>query len=178
MSVLTFPHRFPNAKLPGLLSPGEPSSLKESVVNQIPPKRRPLRVLVVDDYGDNLAAQGLLIRIWGHEVATAGDGAAALETAPAFLPDVVLMDIGMPGMDGYETASRLRELPGLSGAAFVAVTGHGMAEDVRRTADAGFDSLMLKPVQPDDLRALLARYAEPARSGGFAVCGACAAESH
>ena len=114
-------------------------------------------MLVVDDSTDAAESMALLLGLQGHEVRTAHDGASALQTAEAFHPEVVLLDIGLPGMDGCEVARRLRRLPGAAGAVLVAVTGWGQEEDRRRSAAAGFDHHLVKPVEPDALAAVLAR---------------------
>jgi CheY-like chemotaxis protein len=98
----------------------------------------------------------LLLQIWGHEVRTAFDGPAALALATEYQPDVVLLDIGLPGMNGYEVAQRLRQLPGLDRAVLAAVTGYGQESDRQRTRNAGFDRHLVKPVDPAALQDLLA----------------------
>jgi PAS domain S-box-containing protein len=117
-----------------------------------------LRVLVVDDNRDSAESIALLAEIWGHEVLTAHDGPSALETAAAHRPDVVLLDIGLPGMDGYEVARRLREGRGEGEMVLIAMTGYGMEEDRRRSREAGFDHHLVKPVDPEALRSLLASF--------------------
>ena len=119
-----------------------------------PPALR--RVLVVDDNTDSAETMAEMLKLWGHEVATAHDGPGALEAARAQQPDAVLLDLGLPVMDGYETARRLRQ-EGLGGQLLVAVTGYGTAEDRRRAAEAGFDTHLTKPVSPEALRAVLSR---------------------
>jgi CheY-like chemotaxis protein len=119
----------------------------------------PLRVLVVEDCPDNHESMCVLLGIWGHRVRDAGDGTAALALAPGFRPDVALLDIGLPGLDGYEVARRLRRVPGLEGAVLVALTAYGQAQDVARAEEAGFDRHMLKPCDFDALRELLDRVA-------------------
>ena len=117
----------------------------------------PLLVLLVED--NPAAAEGLreLLALWGHEVSFAADGETALRAAAGEPPDVVLLDLGLPGMDGFEVARRLRRLPGLADVLLVAVTGYGQERDRERTREAGFDVHLLKPVAPEDLRRLLAR---------------------
>jgi len=115
------------------------------------------RVLVVDDNADAADSLAMLLRMQGHEVRTAYEGTTALELARAFGPDVVLSDIGLPGMTGYELAPRLRDLPGLKGALLVALTGYGQEEDRRRVREAGFDAHLVKPADLDALHALLAK---------------------
>ncbi len=116
----------------------------------------PKRILVVDDNVD--AAQSLadLLRMRAHEVRVVHDGPAALTTAATFLPEFVFLDIGMDGMDGYEVARRLRQLPGLERAVVVAVTGFGREEDRTMAEDAGFDRHVTKPLDPATIPALLA----------------------
>jgi two-component system CheB/CheR fusion protein len=98
----------------------------------------------------------MLLRSWGHEVRVAHDGPEALKMANAFRPEVVLLDIGLPGMDGYEVAGRLRREVGLARALVVAVTGYGQEEYRRRSFAEGFDRYLVKPVDPSTLRELLA----------------------
>jgi PAS domain S-box-containing protein len=116
---------------------------------------RPLRVLIVDDNIDAASTLGHLLRFLGHEVALAADGPTALTTAAATPPDLILIDIGLPGMDGYELAARLRAA-GHTGAALVAVTGYGRDGDVQRSRDAGFQQHLVKPVELAQLQRLTA----------------------
>jgi PAS domain S-box-containing protein len=106
----------------------------------------PLRVLVVDDNVDAARSLGDLLALLGHEVTLAHDGPAALAIAVSAPPELVLIDIGLPGMDGYAVAEALRKV-GLEGAALIAVTGYGREEDVRRAREAGFDRHLTKPVE-------------------------------
>ena len=111
----------------------------------------PLRVLVVDDNVDAAMVLAALLRLLGHEVTVAHDGPAALAAAAAAPPDLVLLDIGLPGMDGHAVAARLRAA-GHARAALVAVTGYGREEDVRRSREAGFDYHLVKPVSLAELQ--------------------------
>lgn len=122
---------------------------------QGPPPRR--RILIVDDNVDSAVVMGkMLSRFHGQEVEVAHDGHAALEVARSFGPEVVLLDIGLPGMDGFEVARRLRGDLGLGRTVLVALTGWGQAEDRRRSQEAGFDHHLVKPVEPEDIVRLLA----------------------
>jgi signal transduction histidine kinase/DNA-binding response OmpR family regulator len=116
----------------------------------------PRRVLVVDDNDDAARSLARLLRLTGHEVTTAPDGASALAALPAFGPEIVLLDIGLPGMDGYEVAREMRRHPGGEKLALVALTGYGQDEDRRRSQEAGFNEHLVKPVDPDVLQSLLA----------------------
>jgi two-component system, chemotaxis family, CheB/CheR fusion protein len=120
------------------------------------------RLLVVDDNRDSAESLALLLQVQGYEVQTAHDGLAALERARVFRPDVVLLDIGLPRMDGYEVARRLRQEGGHQ-AVLVALTGYGTDEDQRRSQAAGFDHHLLKPVELDALHELLIRPRKPGR---------------
>lgn len=119
------------------------------------PQRR-LRVLVADDNADAARLLAGLLELEGHEVRIAADGVQALEIAAAFLPQLAFLDIGMPRMDGYETAQRLRAMPQLAALTLVALTGWGAAEDRARSQAAGFDRHLLKPAAADDIRTVLA----------------------
>jgi PAS domain S-box-containing protein len=118
-----------------------------------PTQRR--SVVVVDDNEDAAQSMALLLRTVGHDVHVEHDGTAALKRLTAQLPDIVLLDIGLPGLDGYEVARRLREHPGGSGVRIYAMTGYGQEEDRRRSLAAGFDGHLVKPVMPSDLFALV-----------------------
>lgn len=120
-----------------------------------------LRILVVDDNRDSAESTCEILRLLGHEAVCAYDGSAALEAAPGFGPQVVMLDLAMPGMDGYETRRRLQALPGMAQACYIAITGFGNDEDHRRTAQAGFAGHLTKPVELEALLALL-RTASPA----------------
>src|SRR6201996_2709783 len=105
------------------------------------------RVLIVDDNEDAANSLALLLKLGGHETIPVYSAVDALERAVAFKPDVVLLDIGLPGMDGYEVAQKMRELPGLRDIRLVAVTGYGRSDDRARARDAGFDDHLTKPVE-------------------------------
>ena len=120
-------------------------------------KAPPRRVLIVDDNEDAANSLAMVLQLSGHETASVYTAADALEHAAVFKPDVVLLDIGLPGMDGYEVAQRLRELPGLRGIKLVAVTGYGRSDDRLRARDAGFDDHLTKPVEFEVLDRTLAR---------------------
>jgi two-component system CheB/CheR fusion protein len=112
----------------------------------------PRRVLVVDDNEDSAETLAQLLKITGHDVRTAYDGPAALVAAHAFHPDIVLLDIGLPYMDGYEVARQLRATSELAPMRIVALTGYGQEEDRRRAVEAGFDAHLVKPADPDELQ--------------------------
>jgi PAS domain S-box-containing protein len=118
-----------------------------------------LRVLVVDDNRDAALSLAMLLRLLGHDVQTAHDGHEALQLLKGSVPDLVFLDIGMPEMDGYEVARRIRGTPGLSNVVLAALTGWGQQEDRRRSAEAGFDHHLIKPVEADILGNLLSRLA-------------------
>jgi two-component system CheB/CheR fusion protein len=114
-----------------------------------------LRVLVVDDNRDAAETIGMLVQLWKYDVRMAHDGPAAVAAAQLYHPDVVLLDIGLPGMNGYQVAQTLRQQPSLDGVVLVAVTGYGQEDDRRRSRQAGFDYHMVKPVDPLALKSLL-----------------------
>ena len=118
-----------------------------------------LRVLVVDDCPDTRMTLRLLLALWGHEVREAADGPAALEAAARFRPHVVLLDLVLPGLDGFEVARRLRRLSACEGARLAAISGYGREEDVARCREAGFDHHLLKPFSVAELGQLLADWA-------------------
>ncbi|MEO6445105.1 MAG: PAS domain S-box protein [Gemmatimonadaceae bacterium] len=119
------------------------------------------RLLVVDDNQDAANSLAMLLKLQGHEVRVAFSGVAALEIANTYTPDVVFLDIGMPGMDGYDVARLLRQQPGLEHLVLAALTGWGQREDRRRTAEAGFNHHLVKPVEPKALEAVLAELDRP-----------------
>ncbi len=140
-------------RLPGVLDTVRPAPVEAKAAPSQASAAR--RVLVVDDNADGADSLALMLRLQGHEVRVAYNGAAALETAADYRPEVVFLDLGMPGMDGYEVARRLRAAPGLGDVRLAAVTGWGQVEDRRRTAEAGFDLHVVKPVEPGVLQQLL-----------------------
>jgi PAS domain S-box-containing protein len=109
------------------------------------------RVLVVDDNADAAEMLAELAELRGHTVRRAGDGPAALRVLEEFVPDVALLDLGLPVMDGYELAQRIRQLPGLAGIRLIAVTGYGQASARAQTRAAGFDRHLVKPLQIQDV---------------------------
>ena len=118
-----------------------------------------LRILVVDDYQDGASSMCRLLELIGHETRMAADGLAGFEAAREFRPQVVLLDIGMPKLNGYEVARQLRAESWGANMVLIAVTGWGQAQDKQRTADAGFDHHLIKPVVPAELTQLLASVA-------------------
>jgi PAS domain S-box-containing protein len=114
------------------------------------------RVLVVDDHQDAADSLTMVLTLLGHEVRTARDGLEGVEAAAAFRPDVILLDIGMPRLNGYDACRRIREQPGGEDAFIVALTGWGQEDDKRRSHEAGFNAHLVKPVEPATLAKLLA----------------------
>jgi CheY-like chemotaxis protein len=112
---------------------------------------------VADDNSDALESLATLLELGGHEVFSAANGALALESAERNLPEVALLDIGMPKLDGYEVARRIRAQPWGRRITLVALTGWGQESDRRRSGEAGFDSHMVKPLDLDKLTELLER---------------------
>jgi CheY-like chemotaxis protein len=126
----------------------------DSVRTETAPKRV-LRVLVVDDNRPAADSLSVLLRLWGYDSRVAYDGASGWDVARAYRPDCLLLDINMPGMNGYTLASRVRGQPGLEKAQLVAVTAYSGPEHVRRATEAGFDHYFVKPADPVELRRLL-----------------------
>ena len=117
-----------------------------------------LQVVVIDDHPDNADLMALLIEACGHDARAAYSGDAGLSLARAQRPDVMFVDVGMPGMNGYDVAAAVRRDPALSGVRLVAVTGYGRDEDRARAIAAGFDLHLVKPVDEAELRAILAAF--------------------
>jgi CheY-like chemotaxis protein len=120
----------------------------------VTPKR--FRILVVDDNHDSALSLAMMLSIMGHETRTAHDGESAVATAESFLPDVVLLDIGLPKLNGYEVAQRIREQAWGTSMFLIAVTGWGQDEDRQRSSEVGLNVHMVKPVEPAALEQLLA----------------------
>jgi CheY-like chemotaxis protein len=113
-------------------------------------------VLVVDDNEDSAVTLAMLLREDGHTVEVAHDGERAIAAAAAFRPNAVLLDIGMPDMNGFDACRAIRAQPGGKDIVIAALTGWGQEEDQRRSRDAGFDAHLVKPVEREALAALLA----------------------
>jgi CheY-like chemotaxis protein len=113
------------------------------------------RVLVVDDNRDSADTLAALLEAWGHEVRTLYDGPSAIAATAEFQPNVVLLDIGLPKMNGYEVAAQLRKSASRRPLILVAFTGYGQDEDRRRVREAGFDYHLVKPLEPAELQKIL-----------------------
>lgn len=123
------------------------------------------RILVVDDSIDGAEAMALLLKYDGHDTRTAHNGHDAVAAARAFLPEVVFLDIGLPGKDGYEVARELRADPSLHDAVLVALTGWGTDEDRRKSKEAGFDHHFVKPVEVETVESMLRALDRPHAAG-------------
>jgi len=146
-----FTIRIPCASEPGALPSIEASHVASDTSSPLP-----RRIMVVDDNRDAAASLAMLLRLWGHEVWVAYDGHAALSLAAEHALDVVLLDIGLPGMNGYQVARKLRELPNTRDTLLVALTGYGQLEDRQRSIAAGFDHHFVKPIDVEVLQPLIA----------------------
>jgi signal transduction histidine kinase len=130
-----------------------------------PREELPLRCLVVEDNPDAREMLSEVLRVWGHEVETAPDGLVGLDKLLELRPDLALVDIGLPGIDGYQVAANARARPELNGTFLVAVTGYGRPEDRSRALDAGFDTWIVKPLDLHMLQRLLSKRAEIKHKG-------------
>ena len=141
-------------RLPVVLTPAPqpPATPKETAA----PAGPSLRILVVDDNADSVRSLGLLLTRSRHQVRTAHDGPSALEAALDFRPNVVLLDIGLPRMDGYEVARKMRQQPILTNVLLIALTGYGQESDRQRSRQAGFDHHLVKPLDFGKLEQILA----------------------
>jgi CheY-like chemotaxis protein len=140
----------PLARVSGALamSPGSAKSPTPDEISR--------RILVIDDHADASETMALLLRAVGHQVLVAADGVSALTQAPSFRPDVILLDIGLPGMSGFEVAKRLRTVAETQSTVLVAISGYGTDQDRRRALAAGIDHYFTKPVGLETLRDFLA----------------------
>jgi two-component system, chemotaxis family, CheB/CheR fusion protein len=129
-----------------------------------------LRILIVDDLHDSANSLATLIGLWGYKTVVSYDGMSALDAASANPPDVVLLDLGLPGMDGHELARQLRRLPGMDIALLVAISGYGQEADVQRCKEAGIDCHFLKPVDLGELQKVLAKAEELGREQRQLAC--------
>jgi CheY-like chemotaxis protein len=138
-------------RIPGIAS----TAADEERQRERPKRKQPLRVLVIEDNPDGREMVHAALALEGHEVRSAGDGESGLALAGDWRPHVVLLDIGLPGMDGYEVARRLRQDTQTRSARLIATTGYGQPEDARRAYAAGFDLHVTKPIDPLRLAELL-----------------------
>lgn len=115
----------------------------------------PRRILVVDDNLDSANSLAMLLKLSGHDVHTAHDGVEAVDAAAKLQPNVILLDIGLPKLNGYDAARRIRQQRSDNGLVLVALTGWGQDEDKRRSTEAGFDFHLVKPIDPSALQKLL-----------------------
>jgi len=153
--VVTLPAILPLDKIaPPTGTQSVDEAMHTSASGNAPGVRR--RVMVVDDSVDGAESMSILLEMLGHEVRVLYDGAAALTAAPEFKPEVVLLDIGLPGIDGYQVARGLRAEPVTAGALLIALTGYGQDSDRQRTRDAGFDHHLVKPASLDDIERVIA----------------------
>ncbi len=150
---------------------GVPKPRQRKLVHEWQPARervdeiRPRRILIVDDNRDAADSTGTLLVLWGHQVRVAYDGPSAVAIARDYRPDVCLLDLGMPGMSGYQLAEHLRREPELRQARLVAMTGFDSEADRQQSRAAGFDAHLIKPVEITALQELLAESAEPHAAG-------------
>ena len=132
-----------------------------SAVNEIgQPSIRRLRVLLVDDNVDTVLSFSMLIEAYGHDVRTAHDGLAAVQAAIDYRPDVALLDIGLPGLNGYEVAKRIRQCSNLENVVLVALTGYGQDSDRETSRQAGFNHHLVKPALLEQLQQVLTTVSE------------------
>jgi PAS domain S-box-containing protein len=141
-------------RLPVLLAAA--TNQQSSLAEVVQSTRPSLRVLVMDDNVDAAETLAMLMQELGHDVRTAHDGPTGLEAAYDYRPSVVLLDIGLPGLDGYEVAKRMRQQPVLQSVVLVAMTGYGKESDRKRAQEAGFDHHLVKPAKLEQLRQILA----------------------
>ncbi len=149
--------------------PIEPSRIVEPVqalVDTPAVVQIPLRILIVDDNVDTVLSFSMLLSRFGHEVRTAHDGLTAIQVAADYIPDVILLDIGLPGLNGYEVAKKIRMQPRLRHVVLVALTGYGQESDRQASMEAGFDHHLIKPARMDQVRKILATVVEH-RSHGW-----------
>ncbi len=138
------------------VAPTDAPQSKLSVSETGQPSTRPLRVLVVDDNVDTVMSITMLLQASGHEVQSAHDGPTAVQTALDYRPDVMLLDIGLPGLNGHEVAKRIRQQPDLKNLVLVALTGYGQQTDRQTSQQAGFNHHLVKPARFDQLQQILA----------------------
>ena len=141
-------------RLPAVIEKPQPQPPEGQAEEPAATNRR--RILVVDDNQDSVESLAMLLTLKGNEAHTASNGHEAVEAAARLRPDVILLDIGMPDMNGYEACRRIREQSGGDEVIIIALTGWGQDEDRRRSSEAGFNEHLVKPVDPAVLMKLLA----------------------
>ncbi len=141
--------RLPIASSSSIQDPAE-------ITSREPARTGGLRILVVDDNADSATSLATLLRLSGNQTHVVYDGLAAVEATMTYKPDLVLLDIGLPKLNGYEAARRMREQPGGKNMVIVALTGWGQEEDRRKTQEAGFNGHLVKPVHHAALHKKLA----------------------
>lgn len=144
-------------RLPVVMPAAAPGAEIAPTPSGAPERAAPRKVLVVEDNPDAAATLADLLELWGHEPHVVHRGEDALEQVEALSPDLLLIDVGLPGIDGFEVARRLRASGAAGPARLIAVTGYGQQDDRRRSEEAGFDLHLTKPVDPEALRTLLSR---------------------
>jgi CheY-like chemotaxis protein len=143
-------------RLPVVVESSEPVAPAEK--DEPPAPKSSLRILIVDDNRDAADSLVMLLRLMGNDTRTAYDGQEGVDVAGEFRPDVMLLDIGLPKLDGHEACRRIRAQSWGKNVVLIAVTGWGQEEDRRRSHEAGFDHHMVKPVDPQELVKLLASF--------------------
>jgi CheY-like chemotaxis protein len=142
-------------RLPALDDADKEAPVAPAADTDAPASAKPLSILIVDDNVDAARVLCQVLEMRGHRVAVAFDGPAALVQAARQLPDVALLDIGLPGMDGYELAQMMRELPGGESIRLCALTGYGSESDRLRSSEVGFDQHLVKPIVMEEVEAFL-----------------------
>ena len=163
MEIMTKPFSMANfaSKVRSMVEQDVDSKKSQSINTTDSDNAKQLTILVVDDNVEAATCLAMLLEANGHKLQVAHDGLLGLEAAKEFMPDVVLMDIGMPVMDGYEAAQEIRRLPALAHIKLVALTGWGSEEDRLKSKDAGFDYHLTKPAELATIRALLSQLDKP-----------------
>ena len=151
-------------RLPVLIESPQAERPLEPILESAPASAR--RILVVDDKHDAARLLAMLFEMDGNETRTAHDGEEAVAAAESFKPHVILLDIGLPKMNGYEACAKIRAQPWGKDIILIAVTGWGQADDRRKSKEAGFNGHLVKPVKHDDIMKVLAEVEMPGRSAG------------
>jgi len=143
-------------RMPVVAQPTATPKVGSPPVVRVNGARKPLKILVVDDLEASANSLSAVLKIWNHDVEIAYDAFAAVEKARAFKPDVILSDLGLPQMNGYQLAEQVRTLPELSKVVLIAVSGYGQPLDRQRSEAAGFVQHLVKPIDPSELERILA----------------------